>query len=334
MKKSTKIKRAVNNFLFDHQALKISLESAWSLIVAVACAAIFAFGFVCFITPADPVNGFTIITGGVSGLSQNIAIIVRIIFHEEPANNLIQSLGYFVINIPLVIFAYFTISKKFAIFSLVNVGITSLFISWFSASGWAQEIANSTILDNNTLTRVLIAAICTGASSALSFKGDISCGGMDIISYYIGMKKSTTVGKYTIIINIFIISLFSFLKLIENPSRWEVSVYSILYSSIYLFICGLVVDSIHLRNKKIQLQIITSSDKMSDILLAYFPHGATVARATGAYTHTDRNVIWMVVSNAEVKKVIRVAKRVDPHVFISSIPLSQVYGNFFNKPIA
>ena len=335
MKKTARIQRAIQNYMFDHRAVATGVDWTKGFILAVLSSAIFAFGFSCFITPDLSLGdeGFTIITGGVSGLSQNVAIIFKLIFGFVPPNNLIQSIGYFVINIPLLAFAIFKIGKRFGIFSIITVGLTSLFISLFSSAPFSQAIAASGILNHDTLTRVLIGAICTGASSAVAFVGDISCGGLDIISYYISNKKSTSIGKYSIAINTCIIGLYSILKIIELPGQWEVGVFSMLYSVIYLFICGLVIDFIHLRNKKILLQIITSNEKMSDILLANFPHGATISRATGAYTHADREIIWMVVSSNEVKRFVKVARKVDQHVFISSVPVNQVYGNFFTKPV-
>lgn len=332
MKKTARIQRAIQNYLFDHRVLNTALDWTKGLFLAVLSSAIFAFGFACFITPSSP-DGFTIITGGVSGVSQNIAIIFKLIFGFLPEDNLIPSVAYFVVNIPLLVFAYFKIGKRFGVFSLITVGLTSLFIRLFSGADFSKVIASSSILNNDTLTRVLIGAVCTGASSAVAFVGDISCGGLDIISYYISMRKSTSIGKYSIAINTCIIACYSILKLFDVPGQWDISVFSMLYSIIYLFICGLVIDFIHLRNKKVLLQIITSNEKMSDILIANFPHGATISRATGAYTHAEREVIWMVVSSNEVKRFIKVCKKVDQHVFISSIPINQVYGNFFTRPV-
>lgn len=330
MKKVEKLKRNVNNFLFDHYVLKTILEYIASFLFSIFAAMIFAFGFCCFITPSE-VNPLTLATGGASGVSQILTNLIHIIFNYTSENNSVYSIIYFLINTPLMIFAFFKISKKFAIFSLINVAVTSLAISFFTP--YAKAILESEFLDS-TLARALFASICTGLSSAIAFKGDVSCGGLDIITYYIGMKKSSTIGKYTFLINCFIISGFALTKLIENPNLWVNSIYTILYSLLYLFVCGLIIDYINSRNKKVQLQIITDNPRMSGILLAYFPHGATITHAEGAYTHGARDVIWMVVSSNEVNKAIKVTKKVDPHVFVSAIPLHQVYGNFYNKPVA
>lgn len=329
MRKVEKLKKSINNYLFDHYNLKKCLEYVVSFGFSILGSAAFAFGFCCFINA--PAGQFTLVTGGASGVSQVIALVIRMIFNFDPPNNIVYSVTYFVINIPLLIFAFLKISKKFAIFSTISALLSSIFCSLFTT--FSEPIMTSSILDGNVLARVIFAGICTGISSAICFKGDISCGGIDIITYYIGMKKSSTIGKYSVIINCFVIAAFAVCKIIEIPGDYSNAVFIVFFSTIYLLVCGLIIDYINSRNKKVELQIITTNPKMSLILLAYFPHGATINSATGAYTHNEKFIIWMVVSTNEVKKAINVAKKVDEHVFISSIPLRQVYGNFYSKPI-
>ena len=96
---------------------------------------------------------------------------------------------------------------------------------------------------------------------------------------------------------------------------------------------GLIIDIINLRNKKIELQIITSKEHMPEIIIANFPHSATVVKGTGAYSGNEKTMFWMVVSSSEVKKVVRIAKKIDEHAFITATPLKQVYGNFFIRPV-
>ena len=96
---------------------------------------------------------------------------------------------------------------------------------------------------------------------------------------------------------------------------------------------GLIIDTINLRNKKIEMQIITSKEHMPEIIIANFPHSATIVKGRGAYSGNDRTMFFMVVSSSEVKKVVDVAKKIDEHAFITATPLKQVYGNFFIKPL-
>ena len=119
-KKYLRFKKQIENFLFDHYIVKSILSYLGGFFVAAIAAAVFAFGFACFTTPAKE-NGFILATGGVSGLSQIIALLIEVIHGETLGNNVVQSIGYTLFNIPLLIFSFFKIGKKFTIFTLVNV---------------------------------------------------------------------------------------------------------------------------------------------------------------------------------------------------------------------
>ena len=335
-KKALRLRKQIDNFLFDHYIIKTVLHYVGGFLVAAICAAIFAFGFSCFTTPADP-DGFTLATGGVSGISQIISLTIEMIIGRHIANNLVQSIGYTVLNIPILLFSFFKISKRFTIFTLVNVILSSVFISVFSTTGVGKTVAEFQFADgvkplDPVIVRVLFAGICTGLSSAIAFTAGISCGGIDVVAYYFGARKSTAVGRYGVIINAFIVITYAILKAVDGNS-FAYGIYSIFFSIIYLMEVGLIIDTINLRNKKIEMQIITSKEHMPEIIIANFPHSATVIKGRGAYSGTEKTMFFMVVSSSEVKKVVNIAKKIDEHVFITATPLKQVYGNFFIKPL-
>ena len=189
------------------------------------------------------------------------------------------------------------------------------------------------------IVRALFAGICTGFSSAIAFKGDLSCGGIDIVTYYVSMRKSTSVGKYSIIFNSFIVLMYSVILVIHSSivgtfqDNFGIAINSLLVSAVYMFITSLIVDLIHLRNKKMQIEFISKNQSLGEILITNFPHGATMSRAEGVYSNEQKYVIHMVVSSFETQKVVALARRADPHVFITVTSLVQVYGNFFIRPV-
>ena len=336
-KKSQRIRKQIDNFLFDHYIVKAVLDNAGSFFISALAAIIFAFGFACFTTPADP-SGYILATGGVTGISQIIALIVELITKSSETRAFIVSIGYFVLNVPLMIFSFLKIGKKFTIYTLINVILSSVFISVFSQTPIAKAVATFAFPDGTqplsaVIVRVLFAGVCTGLSSALAYSGGISCGGIDIVSFYLGTRKSTQVGRYSIIINAFIVLTYSLLRTLDTNYTLVYSLYSAIFSAIYLMEVGAIIDAINLRNKKVSLQIITAKEHMPEIIIANFPHSATTVKAKGAYSGGDKTMIWMVVSSSEVKKVVKVAQKIDEHVFISATPLKQVYGNFFIKPL-
>lgn len=333
MKKKTREKW--NNYLYDHYNLKQTIYHGKGLFFAVLSAFIFAFGFTCFISSAKEIGSegyFRIITGGISGLSQNVAKLVEIFGGHLP-HLAIEAMGYTVFNIPLIIFAFMKIGKRFAAMTAVNVGLSSLFIFLFPEIGFDAKIASHFLIENQPVARLLFGGICTGLASALAFKGEISCGGIDIVTYYFSLRKSTSVGKYSILVNGCIVCLYSLLIIVDNPKDYATAIISLFYSVVYIFIVSFIIDTINLRNKKVQLQIITRNENVSKALLAHFPHGATILKSEGAYSHSEEIMIYMVVSSFEVKNVVALARKVDPKAFITATSLIQVYGNFFIKPI-
>ena len=344
MKKSEKIKRKINDYLFDHRALKITLDNLRTFLFCVAAAFVFAFGFTAFITPAivEGVEGLHIATGGVSGVSQNIALVLKVsgVLNGISGDTVstVISIAYFVINIPICLFAFFKIGKRFAAYTALNVGFSSLFLFLLSHPeishmSFAVQIGANEMIRNHELVRVLFGSVAVGVSSSIAYRADISCGGIDVFSYYFALRKSTSIGKYGILINGTILTMYSTILVFTSGSNWEVGVIAFFYSILYLFVANLIIDAINLRNKKIQVQIITNSEYLAPVLIANFPHGATVVDAEGAYSHTPRKIIYMVVSSSQVKDVVSLARKVDHHAFISVVSLVQVYGNFFIQPV-
>ena len=347
MKKSERLKKKINNYLFDHYVLRVILSHGSSFLFALVASFIFAFGFVAFISPAivDGVEGLHIATGGVSGVSQTIALILSHTGALDGVSgdtvNTVISIAYFVINVPICIFAFFNIGKRFAIYTAVNVGLSSLFLFLFSHPeishiNIVKLIAENHMVYDHVLVRVLFGSVAVGLSSSLAYLGDISCGGIDVFSYYFALRKSTSIGKYGIMINGAIVTTYSLLLVIfsrMSGGAWESGFIAFFFSVMYLFVANVIIDAINLRNKKMQIEIVTTSEYLAPVLIANFPHGATVVNGEGAYSHTQRKVIYMVVSSSQVKSVVALSRKVDAHAFITVTALVQVYGNFFIKPV-
>lgn len=336
-------KEKVNAWFYDHLLFKNILEDAWIFIVCTISAAFFGFGFNAFMDIADS----KLVAGGLSGLSQNFTLFFEICGWRNIDEKLAESFLYFLFNVPLIILAWFRIGKKFTVFTLINVVEVSLFI-WLmdpskiafikSMADFVSTTANDT---GGLLARALFAGICTGLSSALAFKVDISAGGIDIIAYYIALKKNTQVGKYSMILNTITVILFAILTswkaYIDEPStalgESAIALAKIFYSVLYVFVCTAVIDAINVRNKKLKIEVVTSRKDLADVLISTIPHGATILQGTGVYTGEPRYVIEMVVSSFEVNQVVKIVKKEDPSAFVEVTPLSLVAGRFHMRPV-
>lgn len=324
-------KRHFTTFMFDHNSLRVGIEYVGCLCICLISASLFSFGFSAFITGYDGVPN--LVTGGLSGFSQNLVLILELCGLKNLPFSTMQSIVYFVINIPIIIFAFVKISTRFAVCSAINVGLSSLFIFLFGQAGVGQAIASSTYLTTSPLSRAIFAGLCSGVSAALCFNFDITAGGFDVISYYLSKKKSTGAGKIGTTFSCFVITLYAILTIAQDPSAWDDHLIIIFFSIAYLFIVGIVTDVVNIKNKKFEIKIITANQSMSDILISLYPHSMTIVDGRGAFSHKEKLVMFLIVSSSEVREIVATIKKIDPDAFVTTTQINKVYGNFFTKPI-
>lgn len=343
MKPKHSLNERYHSYLYNHLWLKFTVDYGTAFIASVLSAAIFAFGIVCFLNPTltEGQTTLELVSGGSSGLAQVIASLLRVLGVQiEPGNTLFFSIAYLAVNAPLIVLAFKGVGVRFASFTLINVLFVFLFSNIFKGQ-FFQEIATLMNTEGGFLARALFAGMCTGLSSAIAYKFETSAGGFDIVSYYVSLRKSTTAGKYSVMINAVIITMFYLIygfgggtsSGFAGYSTWATAFACVFFSVVYLFTVMLVVDAINVRNKKVQIEVNTTNQELPRLLLARIPHGLTVVKAKGAYSGQDRLLLYLVVSSLEVKSALKLIKEVDPTSFVTVKSLIQVYGRFFSQKV-
>jgi uncharacterized membrane-anchored protein YitT (DUF2179 family) len=321
------ILKQYERLLKDKIHLKNLIENILIFFGAMVSAFMAAYTFRAFIVPSDP-TAIPLITGGISGLSQTINRFFDLInLFNGIENRTLQAILYFLLNIPIFILGFTKIGKRFAVFSLIHVVLTSLFIELIP-----NNITTLVNISDDLLSRAIIAGLVQGLSSSTAYLMEISSGGIDVVTYYYANVKSTSVGKYSILINGLVLFLFTIVYLFTTEST-NGALNSIIFSIIYFFTTSKVVDAINVRNKKTQLQIITKDETISKTLMETFNHGCTIVPAKGGFTSAPKYVIYMVVSSSESAKVVKLVRKIDPESFINESNAHQVYGKFYIRPI-
>lgn len=345
------IKTREKNWMLDHPVTKASLGYLWTFIISTVSALCFAFGFNAFMDLGQNANvagsAAKLVAGGVSGVSQVLTLILELMGWHDIDEHLAYSIMYFILNVPLIILAWVGIGKRFTIFTLINVIEVSVFIKILTVANIPPlgEVATFVNVNGGLLARALFAGVCTGLSSALAFKVDISAGGIDILAYYIALKKNTLVGKYSVMLNSVTVVLFAVLSAAYGGPKnspvitgWDAT-YSadcfsrIFYSALYMLVGMIVVDTINVRNKKMKVEVVSNNPDLGNLLIAVMPHGATMVTGKGVYTGKERYIFTMVCSSYELNDLIKLIRKEDPSSFVQVVQLSQVYGRFFMKPV-
>lgn len=348
--KFEEFKEREKNWMYDHPVAKNAIDSMWTFLVSTVSALFFAFGFNAFMDLGQNVmvNGVPaakLVAGGVSGISQVLTLIFELCGWHDIDEHLAYSILYFVINIPLIILAWVGIGKRFTIFTLINVIEVSVFIKVITIANIPslQEVAVFVNDNGALLARALFAGVCTGLSSALAFKVDISAGGIDILAYYIALKKNTLVGKYSVLLNSATVICFAILSAAYGDPKNGIAAWDssygpdcftrVFYSGLYMLVGMFIVDTINVRNKKMKVEVVSNNKELGSLLISSIPHGATMVTGTGVYTGKERYIFTMVVSSYEVNDLLKIIRKADPTAFVQVIQLSQVMGRFYMKPV-
>lgn len=297
-----------------------------AILYTIVSSLLVAFTAYALITP----NNFTI--GGISG----IAILVSVATNGTVP----QSLTLFLLNLPLLIVAFFFVKKRFAILSSMNIGLQTLWLFLIE-----QLFPNFEITfpggEAAKIFAALAAGICIGTAVALAFKVGGSTGGVDILAVMIQKKIAAgSIAWMIFIINCVIIgsSIFVFLKPYDENGvlQYGAMLLPIMMSAFESYIESRTNEAItNGFQSAIEFRIITDKpEEMSAVLMKELSRGVTAIPATGMYTKITHTMLVCVINRRQVGTLRRVMKSVDPDSFAVMSKVSQVLGlGFYSEEL-
>lgn len=276
---------------------------AVTLIAVVASALLQAFSMQTFLDPAQILSsGFT----GVAVLIDKITSLFGLHFST--------SLGMVALNLPVAVFCYKHIGKKFVIFSMLQVFLASFFLRFL----------NFTPLFDDELLNICFGGFSYGMSIVIALKGNASTAGTDFIALYVSNKTGKAIWQYVFLFNTSMLCIFGFLF------GWEYAGYSIMFQ----FISTKTIDSFYHRYKRVTLQITTHEpEAVVDEYVKYYRHGVSVMEGYGGYSKQKMALLHTVVSSYEVQDIVHLIKNIDPKVIVNVLPTETFFGGFYQKPI-
>ncbi|MDY3196408.1 MAG: YitT family protein [Paracholeplasma sp.] len=254
-------------------------------------------------------------TGGIPGLAQLARNIINQHFDMNLGNFF---LGAFVFlgNIPIMVIGWYGVSKRFTIYSLISVVIQATILGFIPVFDVGID---------DTFVLAVMGGLLTGVGVGGALKYGTSTGGLDIIAQYFSLKNGTSVGFISMILNVFI-------ALMGGLVFGSASVAA--YTIIRIIVATIVTDKIHTAYHFLQVEIITQhpQDIYKGILEKVY-RGVTLIKVEGAYSHTERTMMIVVISSYELTQIKNLVRAIDSHAFIITQPVKTIYGNFARKTI-
>ncbi len=227
---------------------------------------------------------------GVSG----VAIIIHYLFPSADVG-----VTYFLLNIPLMLLGWYSISKRFMLYTIFGM-------AFFSLS--AVLIKTPPIPLKDPILVAVFGGIVCGAGAGIVLRSLGSAGGVDILAIYGNQKFGLRPGLTSFFVN----------GLVIMTGAYFFGLQIALYSLIYVFTSSKALDAV-LTGFNQRLSTIVISDKYKEIAEEIFKQvnrGVTFLQAKGAYTGSSKEVIFTITTLTELPKLKNVIFNIDPEAFV------------------
>lgn len=288
-----------------------TVQHRWTrIILAIVGSFIYSFGMNFFVTPAG------LYSGGFLGVGQIIRTLLVQTFGLDFGGMDIAGIIYFGLNIPVYLLAFRSISKHFALKSLLCTVCNTIFLSILVPP--AEPILY------DVLASSILGGMIAGAGIGLMLYDGGSSGGTDILGVYFTQKKpGFSVGKANLTFNLLV---YGACLLLFNV---QVAIYSIIYS----VFCSLIVDRLHQQNIAVMAWIFTKrkDDALQEYVTNTLHRGVTYWNGTGAYEHSDTRILCVCLSKYELEELRHAMHTLDPHAFMTVDEGVRIHGNYKNR---
>lgn len=240
-------------------------------------------------------------TGGVTG----VAILIN---YHLPAVNI--GLSYFLLNIPLAVLGWATISRRFIAYTILGMAFFSI------VAGLLRLPALP--LDDPLLSALLAAVIC-GVGNGMVLRSSGSIGGIDILAIFLNKRLGLRIGTLMFAANALVILAGAYLHDLALS----------LYSMIFLFASSQVINIVVTGfNTRKQVMVVSRQhEAVRELILQRIGRGVTLFNAEGGYSGEPKRVLLTITTLTELPRLKEGVLAIDPDALIVINDTLEVIGN-------
>ncbi|MBQ7359391.1 MAG: YitT family protein [Lachnospiraceae bacterium] len=244
--------------------------------------------------------------GGVTGM----AIVLAKFISASP------STITFVINMALLLLGFLFLGKSFGI---KTVYVSVLMSVGLSALEWIYPM--SAPLTNEPVLELVFAIFLPSVSAAIMFNLGASGGGTDIVAMILKKYTSWNIGTALMMVDLAIVISACFVFDITTG----------LFSLCGLLAKSLVIDDVieNINLCKCFTIISENPEPITKYINEHLKRSATIYKAEGAYTHTEKTVIITVLKRSQAVQLRNFIRVTEPTAFITITKSSEIIGKGF-----
>ena len=220
------------------------------------------------------------------------------------------------LNVPLFVFAFFRIGKKFFFKTVLSTVLMSFFIDLFQ---------KYPLIIGDRFLAGIYGGVLIGIGTGLTFKGNNSTGGSDLIVQIVkSFKVKIASGRLLNMIDIGVVLInVLFFREIEIG----------LYSAIAIFLDGVMIDIVFegINFSKLIFIVSDKSDEILKCLHFDINCGATEIYGKGSYVGSNKIILMSVVNRREIPLIRERVHEIDQDAFLVVGNAREVYGLGFKS---
>ncbi|QQK80114.1 YitT family protein [Salicibibacter cibi] len=248
----------------------------------------------------------SVIDGGVIGVS--------LILNE------LTGLGFgilvLVINIPFLLFGLKQVGATFFLTSLYGIVILAI---------TEQQLHQFTTFIHEPMITTLFGGFILGAGIGIVIRYGGALDGTEILGILLTKNVPFSVGEFIMFINIFIFTWAGFVF------GWEQAMLSV----ITYFVASKTIDAVIQGIDETKAVVVVSNKyaQLSSAVVHRLGRSLTVMDGQGAFTHSDKEVLYIVVTRLEVMKLKSIVFEIDKEAFITVMNAQEVHGGKFKNDL-
>ncbi|GGH31896.1 YitT family protein [Paenibacillus segetis] len=276
--------------------IKASLKPAEEVAIILISSLLVAAGVNLFLIPHQ------LLSGGVTGVASIVGYLT----------NWNISILYFIINVPLIIWGWKSVGRRYIILSCISVVSTS----------WFMSIIPQVQVTKDPILGAVFGGIISAAGIGYSLRVGGSTGGFDIVGSIVTRRRDVPMGNILFILNGAVILALGFYK------SWDLALYSMLST----FVKGKVVDMIHVGHIKVTCFIVTKKKDQMLCQLRKLHHGITCVHSEGGYSEEENHMLMTVTTRYELAAVRKTVAETDNQAFMNVVQSTEILGRF-SRPL-
>ena len=245
-------------------------------------------------------------SGGFAGISTILYYLIKV-----PLGIIML-----ILNIPLLILAFFKISKELFFKSIIGTILLTTFI---------DILDKFKAFTDDKFLACIYGGIFIGIGTALVLRATASTGGTDLLTYVVRKYKPhfQTATLIVVVDTIIVILNVAFFKDIEVG----------LYSAIAIYLMGKMIDFIFegVNFTKMMFIISEKYEEIADKIGKNLDRGSTGIFAKGMHTKKRKMMLLCVGTRTEIAKIKMLVIQIDEKAFIITLNARETWGKGFKR---